>query len=72
VPASGVVGTAVQLKANVSPLGSVGTVQFFEGTVPLGAAVNVVDGVAVLDHVFTATGSHTVTAVFSGGLGVAT
>ncbi|MCJ0904342.1 Ig-like domain-containing protein [Rhodococcus sp. ARC_M6] len=72
VPASGVVGTAASLKANVSPMGSVGTVQFFEGTVPLGAAVNVVNGVAVLDHVFTTTGSHTVTAVFSGGLGVKT
>ncbi|MDI9919344.1 Ig-like domain repeat protein, partial [Rhodococcus sp. IEGM 1379] len=64
--------TAVQLTANVSPLGNVGTVQFFEGTVPLGAAVNVVNGVAVLDHVFTTTGNHTVTAVFSGGLGVKT
>ncbi|MCJ0904341.1 Ig-like domain-containing protein, partial [Rhodococcus sp. ARC_M6] len=70
VPATGVVGTAASLKANVSPLGSVGTVQFFEGNVPLGAAVDVVNGVAVLDHVFTTTGNHSITAVFSGGPGM--
>ncbi|MGG7100864.1 Ig-like domain repeat protein [Rhodococcus sp. 24CO] len=70
VPASGVVGKSVQLKANVSPLGSVGTVQFFEGNVPLGAAVDVVNGVAVLDHTFATAGSHSITAVFSGGPGM--
>ncbi|MFE4503478.1 beta strand repeat-containing protein [Rhodococcus sp. NPDC056743] len=69
-PASGVVGKNVQLKANVSPLGSVGTVQFFEGNVPLGTAVNVVNGVAVLDHTFAAAGNHSITAVFSGGPGM--
>ncbi|WP_187328535.1 beta strand repeat-containing protein [Rhodococcus sp. WS3] len=70
VPASGVVGKSVQLKANVSPLGSVGTVQFFEGNVPLGAAVDVVNGVAVLDHTFATAGNHSITAVFSGGPGM--
>ncbi|MDV8065735.1 Ig-like domain-containing protein, partial [Rhodococcus sp. IEGM 1366] len=70
VPASGVVGKSVQLKANVSPLDSVGTVQFFEGNVPLGAAVDVVNGVAVLDHTFASAGRHSITAVFSGGLGM--
>ncbi|WP_287161044.1 Ig-like domain-containing protein [Rhodococcus sp. (in: high G+C Gram-positive bacteria)] len=70
VPASGVVGKGVQLKANVSPLGSVGTVQFFEGNVPLGAAVDVVNGVAVLDHTFATAGNHSITAVFSGGPGM--
>ena len=69
-PASGVVGKNVQLKANVSPLGSVGTVQFFEGNVPLGAAVDVVSGVAVLDHTFATAGNHSITAVFSGGPGM--
>ncbi|KJF25076.1 Ig-like domain-containing protein [Rhodococcus sp. AD45] len=70
VPASGVVGKSVQLKANVSPLGSVGTVQFFEGNLPLGAAVDVVNGVAVLDHTFATAGNRSITAVFSGGPGM--
>ncbi|WP_336881101.1 Ig-like domain-containing protein [Rhodococcus globerulus] len=70
VPASGVVGKSVQLKANVSPLGSVGTVQFFEGNVPLGAAVDVVNGVAVFDHTFATAGNRSITAVFSGGPGM--
>ncbi|WP_176459532.1 beta strand repeat-containing protein [Rhodococcus sp. OK302] len=72
VPASGVVGTAVQLKANVSPLGSVGTVQFFEGDVALGAAVDVKNGAAVANYNFTTTGKHSITAVFSGGPGLKT
>lgn len=70
VPATAVTGTSVQLKANVSPLGNVGTVQFFAGDTPLGAPVNVSNGEAVLAHTFTSAGTETITAVFSGGPGL--
>ncbi|WP_232319102.1 MULTISPECIES: Ig-like domain-containing protein [Rhodococcus] len=71
-PSSAKVGTAVQLKAVVSSSGATsGTVQFFDGTTPIGTAVDVVGGQAVLSHTFTTTGNHSITAVYSGAQGVA-
>ncbi|MER2082017.1 MAG: Ig-like domain-containing protein [Rhodococcus sp. (in: high G+C Gram-positive bacteria)] len=70
-PSSAKVGTSVQLKAVVSSSGATsGTVQFFDGTTPIGAAVDVVGGQAVLSHTFTTTGNHSITAVYSGAQGV--
>ena len=69
-PSSAKVGTAVQLKAVVSSSGATsGTVQFFDGTTPIGTAVDVVGGQAVLSHTFTTTGNHSITAVYSGAPG---
>ncbi|MFE4503479.1 Ig-like domain-containing protein, partial [Rhodococcus sp. NPDC056743] len=70
-PSSAKVGTSVQLKAVVSSSGATsGTVQFFDGTTPIGMAVDVVGGQAVLSHTFTTTGNHSITAVYSGAQGV--
>ena len=70
-PSSAKVGTSVQLKAVVSSSGATsGTVQFFDGTTPIGTAVDVVGGQAVLSHTFTTTGNHSITAVYSGAQGV--
>nr|WP_237171234.1 Ig-like domain-containing protein [Prescottella equi] len=74
VPANAAKGAAVQLSAQVTGAGNApvdGTVQFFDGTTPIGDAVQVVNGVAVLNHTFTTAGAHSIHAVFSGGQGVA-
>lgn len=74
VPANAAKGAAVQLSAQVTGAGNApvdGTVQFFDGATPIGDAVQVVDGVAVLNHTFTTAGAHSIHAVFSGGQGVA-
>ncbi len=74
MPANAAKGAAVQLSAQVTGAGNAtvdGTVQFFDGTTPIGDAVQVVDGVAVLNHTFTTAGAHSIHAVFSGGEGVA-
>ncbi|WP_433613799.1 beta strand repeat-containing protein [Prescottella agglutinans] len=74
VPANATVGTQVQLSAQVTGAGNAavtGTVQFFDGATPIGDAVQVVNGVATLNHTFTTSGAHSIRAEFSGGQGVA-
>ncbi|WP_258195556.1 Ig-like domain-containing protein [Rhodococcus sp. OK519] len=74
VPANAATGTAVELSAQVTGAGNVpvsGTVQFFDGATPIGDAIQVVNGTAVLSHTFTTAGAHSVHVVFSGGQGVA-
>ncbi|RDI16240.1 Ig-like domain-containing protein [Rhodococcus sp. AG1013] len=74
VPANATAGTSVQLSAQVTGAGDVavnGTVQFFDGANPIGDAVPVVNGTAVLNHTFTTSGAHSIHAVFSGGQGIA-
>ncbi|MGW4478756.1 Ig-like domain-containing protein [Rhodococcus triatomae] len=61
------VGTAVTLRATVTPAPSGGSVQFHDNGVPVGAPVPVVSGGASLSHVFDTAGSHSVSAVYSGG-----
>lgn len=74
VPATATVGTQVQLKAQVTGADNAavtGTVQFFDGQTPIGDAVQVVNGVATLNHTFTTSGAHNIHAEFSGGQGIA-
>ncbi|CAM3140025.1 Ig-like domain-containing protein [Prescottella defluvii] len=71
VPASAAGGSTVSLWASVVSSGEVrGTVQFFAGDAPIGEAVDLVDGVATLDHVFTTSGAQRITAVYSGAAGL--
>ncbi|MDH6680987.1 hypothetical protein M2284_005229 [Rhodococcus sp. LBL1] len=68
-PASAEVGTAVTISASVSPKPVDGTVQFRDGATDLGSPVLVSDGTASITHTFTRGGSHSITAVYSGGVG---
>ncbi|WP_336873140.1 Ig-like domain-containing protein [Rhodococcus qingshengii] len=65
-PASAVKGAKVDLVAAVVPTLSAGTVQFMDGTTPIGGPVAVVNGKATLSHTFTERGDRRITAVFSG------
>ncbi len=70
LPAGGTVGQPVTITAKVvAPQTPGGTVQFFDGDKPLGEAVQLVDGRASLQHTFTGTGSHSITAKYSGAAG---
>ncbi|CAM3140047.1 Ig-like domain-containing protein [Prescottella defluvii] len=70
LPAGGTVGRPVTVSARVVASQTPrGTVQFFDGDKPLGEAVQLVDGRASLQHTFTGTGSHTITAKYSGAAG---
>jgi len=65
-PASPVdAGTAVTLKATVTPATAGGTVQFTDGGANLGGAVTVTGGVAQLSTTSLASGTHTLGAVFT-------
>ncbi len=71
VPASAAGGSTVSLWASVVSSGPVrGTVQFFDGDTPIGEAVELVDGTATLNHAFATSGSHRITAVYSGAAGL--
>ncbi|MDG3014412.1 Ig-like domain-containing protein [Speluncibacter jeojiensis] len=74
VPGSAKTGTPVTLRATVTVAGATdpattGTVQFQENGSPLGTPVNVTGGAAEIEHTFTTTGDHSITAVYSGGAG---
>ncbi|TQF68859.1 Ig-like domain repeat protein [Rhodococcus spelaei] len=71
VPPNATTGQAVDLTASVSPANTGGTVQFKDGGANIGAPANVVDGKAALSYAFAATGSHDITAVYSGVPGFA-
>ncbi|WP_430335107.1 Ig-like domain-containing protein [Rhodococcus sp. ACT016] len=68
-PTSAEVGSAVTISASVSPKPVDGTVQFRDGATNLGSPVLVSDGTASITHTFTRGGSHSITAVYSGGVG---
>ncbi|GAA4484810.1 hypothetical protein GCM10023094_38720 [Rhodococcus olei] len=61
--------TPVTLRATVAPGTAKGTVQFKLGDAPLGAPVEVVDGVATLPTTFVSPGTFNVTAEFVGAPG---
>ncbi|MHD0298655.1 beta strand repeat-containing protein [Rhodococcus qingshengii] len=69
VPSSAVEQTSVALTANISPSANGGTVQFKDGGIDIGGPIAVTGGAATLDHTFTTTGSHSITAVYSGTAG---
>ncbi|MBM9839096.1 Ig-like domain repeat protein [Rhodococcus hoagii] len=70
VPGTATVGQNATLSARVTGDGVLtGTVQFYDGSTPIGVGVPVVNGEAVLLHTFTNAGSHGITAVYSGGAG---
>lgn len=62
------VGSPVELTATVAPVDAAGDVEFFDGTTSLGA-VTIMDGVAGLSTSGLTVGTHTLTAVYSGGYG---
>ncbi|SDE25305.1 Endonuclease/Exonuclease/phosphatase family protein [Rhodococcus tukisamuensis] len=62
-------GAEVILTANIDPAAQGGTVQFLDGTTPLGEPVEVTDGTASITHTFGTDGAHAITAVFSGSPG---
>ncbi|MFM9258426.1 beta strand repeat-containing protein [Rhodococcus sp. 5A-K4] len=69
VPADGVVNKSVTLSATVSSVQNGGTVQFMDGDTPIGDAAAVVNGIAALNHTFTTTGAHSISAIYSGAAG---
>ncbi|MFC4602090.1 Ig-like domain-containing protein [Rhodococcus kronopolitis] len=62
-------GQPVTLSATVDPTNANGKVQFKLGDTPLGAPVNVVNGVATLPTTFAASGTFSVTAEFIASTG---
>ncbi|MBP1050637.1 Ig-like domain repeat protein [Rhodococcus qingshengii] len=68
-PADAVVNKSVTLSATVSSVQNGGTVQFMDGDTPIGDAVAVVNGIAALNHTFTTTGTHSISAIYSGATG---
>ncbi|MDH6282212.1 Ig-like domain-containing protein [Prescottella agglutinans] len=69
-PGTATVGQVAKLSARVAGAAQLtGTVQFYDGETPLGAGVQVNNGVAVLEHTFTTAGAHVIKAVYSGGAG---
>ncbi|NKS81947.1 Ig-like domain repeat protein [Rhodococcus hoagii] len=70
VPSTATVGQPVTLSAEVSGGTNLpGTVQFFDGDVPISGNVDLVDGVATAQHTFATDGAHAITARYSGGQG---
>ncbi|NNH69594.1 Ig-like domain repeat protein [Nocardia uniformis] len=66
-------GDAVTFTATVKTEGGDavddGTVRFMDGGTPMGAAVDVVNGKAVLQYTVGVTGARQITAVYTGGVG---
>ncbi|WQB72836.1 Ig-like domain repeat protein [Prescottella equi] len=69
VPGSAVVGDSVNFSAGVSPSTAQGSVQFKVNGNPVGTAVPVSGGEALLPYTFNAAGSFAVTAEFTGAAG---
>ncbi|WP_272818791.1 beta strand repeat-containing protein [Prescottella equi] len=69
VPQTAQTNQSVMLSATVAPTPTSGTVQFKDGSVNIGAPVDLVNGVATLSHSFTSAGSPSITAEFSGSTG---
>lgn len=69
VPATAEAGTAVTMKANLTPANAAGSVQFAVDGVNVGNPVTVTGGEASLDHRFDEPGDRSVTASFTGAFG---
>lgn len=68
-PSTAQTGERVTLTAELDPANASGTVQFTDGGSNIGGPVAVSNGVAILSHTFTAAGSHTIGAEFTGAAG---
>lgn len=72
-PAAATTGTPVTLTATVETEGgdavTTGTVRFLDGTTPIGEAIDVVNGKAVLAYPFGETGARQITATYTGATG---
>lgn len=68
-PATAETGQQVTLTADVEPSNAAGTVQFKDGTTNIGTPVTVSNGKATTQTTFTTAGTHSITAVFTGGTG---
>jgi hypothetical protein len=64
-PRSALQGVPVIFLAKVAPAGAIGSVQFADGTTPVGAPVPVFGGVALFINNTLTTGPHTMTAAFT-------
>lgn len=64
-PPEATAGTPVDLTVQVEPDAVAGTVQFFSDEEPIGAPVEVSDGVATLPYAFTEVGDRVITATFT-------
>ncbi|MFC9790053.1 Ig-like domain repeat protein [Rhodococcus sp. NPDC127528] len=62
-------GAEVVLTATIDPAAQGGTVQFLDGTTPLGGPVEVTNGTASITRTFDTNGAHSITAVYSGSPG---
>ncbi|MFC9519121.1 beta strand repeat-containing protein [Nocardiaceae bacterium NPDC056970] len=70
VPGAATVGQSVTLSATVGGGTNLpGTVQFFDGDTPISGNIDLVDGVATVQHTFTTSGAYAITARYSGGQG---
>ncbi|MGF7124867.1 beta strand repeat-containing protein [Rhodococcus sp. BE178] len=69
VPGTAVTGTPVTLSVAMTPSNASGTVQFKDNGSNIGSPVTVSGGQASLQHTFTATGAHSITADFVAGSG---
>ena len=69
VPPTANKDAVVTLTATVNPQPNGGTVQFKDGGVAIGGPVAVSGGIASVSHTFTATGTHDITAEYSGVAG---
>ncbi len=65
-PSSASPNQPVTLSASVAPSSATGTVQFYDGTTAIGGPVTVASGSASLSYAFSSTGTHPVSAVYSG------
>ncbi len=65
----GLIGQPITLTGKVSPGTAAGTVTFFDGATALCSNVPLVNGVATCTVTFSAAGTHSLTAAYSGGAG---
>ncbi|WP_460972857.1 beta strand repeat-containing protein, partial [Prescottella soli] len=69
VPGTALTGAPVTLTANVAPQNATGTVQFKDNGTSIGSPVPVSNGQASVQHTFTTSGAHSITADFTAGSG---
>ncbi|WP_430335106.1 beta strand repeat-containing protein [Rhodococcus sp. ACT016] len=69
VPGTALTGSPVTLTANVAPQNATGTVQFKDNGANIGSPVTVSNGQASMQHTFTTSGAHSITADYTAGSG---